>query len=99
MGSGGGSSSSMGSMVGWSTGSASRFLLPFFFFLGIPAAISYVSGNVDKANHSPWVSSSCGATISSVSLALFFFFLFSLTSTFCPLSRIVVGSISACCAS
>jgi len=99
MGSGGVSSSSTGSMVGRSTGSASKTVLPFFFLLGISAAIWYVSKNVDKANHSPWVSSSCGATISSVSLALFFFFFFSLTSTFFPLSCIVVGSIPACCAS
>jgi hypothetical protein len=88
-------------MVGWSSGLSSRFVLPFFFFffLGISVAGLYVSVNVEKVDHSPWVSSTRGATVSSVSLAFFFFFFFSLTSMLWPLSCIVVGSVSACCAS
>lgn len=88
-------------MVGRSIGLAPIFVLSFFFFfLGISETMLYVSVNLSswwRVDHLPWVSSTCGATISSVSF-FFFFFLFSLTSTLCPSSRVVAGSHSVCCA-
>ena len=62
MGSAGGSSTFIGSVVSWSIGLGSDMVFSFFFFLGITVAVPHVSVSLcsrrqRRADHSPVVPS------------------------------------------